>query len=676
MNRPWQIWIAFGLSMSLVACVLGWLTWKTVELEKDREEALGRADLEESVRLALWRLDSVLNGIVGRENARPYFVYQSFLPDEYGRASRTKGKGTRSPPEPSPLLTEEVPYVRLHFQLEEAEGTFSCAQVPPSGKLELVAGLLSPGRVEKNREMLSTLEGLLADSNIEERLPETDLPSGSPWALLAAGQDEIQGTNNAWPDWRLYPPQSQSAAPSVESTEESPPRQEDAAPQTAQPALQQMPEPMPVEQPRPSTRPPLQEQQMEVAQQAAPLQQRAPNQAGRNEAYLRRQEILNVDDYNFRMANNLSLAQQAFQGKQLLTAETSTEGLLYPLWIDNELILARRVLVNGRRLLQGCWLDWPELKTFLLDSISHLLPRADLIRVSPREETTGFRRLVSLPVRLEPGADPADFPGPESPLQMSLFLAWACISLAALAVAALLKGTLSLSERRASFVSAVTHELRTPLTTFRMYTEMLTGGMVPDERRKQHYLSTMGTEARRLSHLVENVLAYARLERNRRQSRLEKIEVRVLLERSRERLEERTAQTGMKLELEGGDDALSLQVLADPGALEQILFNLVDNACKYGSTGSVKSIAIGVVPHDDTLEIRVRDHGAGVSRDMRRRLFQPFSKSAHEAASSAPGVGLGLALSRRLAREMGGDLRLDGKTNDGACFVLTLRQAS
>jgi len=70
--------------------------------------------------------------------------------------------------------------------------------------------------------------------------------------------------------------------------------------------------------------------------------------------------------------------------------------------------------------------------------------------------------------------------------------------------------------------------------------------------------------------------------------------------------------------------------------------------------------------------LRVRDHGQGISAEAARRLFQPFSKSAHEAAHTAPGVGLGLALCRRLSRSMGGDLRLEALTRGGAYFVLTL----
>jgi signal transduction histidine kinase len=71
------------------------------------------------------------------------------------------------------------------------------------------------------------------------------------------------------------------------------------------------------------------------------------------------------------------------------------------------------------------------------------------------------------------------------------------------------------------------------------------------------------------------------------------------------------------------------------------------------------------------VQLSVRDHGPGVSKPS-RRLFRSFSKSAREAAHSAPGIGLGLALSRRLARGMGGDLRLERCPEEGASFVLTL----
>ncbi|MCX5677204.1 MAG: ATP-binding protein, partial [Planctomycetota bacterium] len=113
-------------------------------------------------------------------------------------------------------------------------------------------------------------------------------------------------------------------------------------------------------------------------------------------------------------------------------------------------------------------------------------------------------------------------------------------------------------------------------------------------------------------------------------------------------------------------------VRADPSAVEQILFNLVDNACKYAAGAADKRIHLVARAAGDRAALEVCDHGPGLSARDARRLFRPFSKSARDAAHSAPGVGLGLALSRRLAREMGGDLVLIPRPADGACFAVSL----
>ena len=228
-----------------------------------------------------------------------------------------------------------------------------------------------------------------------------------------------------------------------------------------------------------------------------------------------------------------------------------------------------------------------------------------------------------------------------------------------------------MTERRASFVTAVTHELRTPLTTFRMYAEMLSEGMVADEKQQKHYLATLRSEAERLTHMVENVLAYARLERGRGDGRLETVPVDRLLETIMPRLSERAENAGMELVVAGDGDTMAVE--ANVAAVEQILFNLVDNACKYAAGASDKRIHLEISPDRGKAELRVRDHGPGISTSIRRRLFRSFSKTADEAACSAPGVGLGLALSRRLARDMGSDLRLEEDTAEGACFVLALK---
>ena len=336
--------------------------------------------------------------------------------------------------------------------------------------------------------------------------------------------------------------------------------------------------------------------------------------------------------------------------------------------------MARRVVVNGRILIQGCWLDWTNLRGSLLSDVKDLFPAANLqpilIASGDNKDT---RRLAALPVRLITGAVQVEALPFWSPIRFSLMIAWSCVLLAALAVAVLLNGAVSLSERRGAFVSAVTHELRTPLTTFKMYSEMLAEGMVHDEEKRQHYLATLCSDANRLSHLVENVLAYARLERGSARSRVEKVTLTALVERVKPRLIQRSEQAGMELVIDADAEALKTTVHVDVSAVEQIVFNLVDNACKYAAPGaSEKVIHLEAFSQGKSAMLRVRDHGQGITSEGARRLFRPFSKSAHEAANTAPGVGLGLALCRRLSRSMGGDLRLDKLVTDGACFVLTL----
>ncbi len=386
---------------------------------------------------------------------------------------------------------------------------------------------------------------------------------------------------------------------------------------------------------------------------------------------------------------NEALTQNAnafMQGQQQLkqlespdaaTPQYDTSGVLMtPLWIDGRLILARRFSMDRREYVQGCLLDWPAVKASLLDGIADLLPKADLLPVMKNTSGDESRRLAALPLLLAPGEVVGNAEPAARPIVVSLAVAWACVSLAAVAVALLLWGVVRLSERRAAFVSAVTHELRTPLTTFQMYAEMLAENMVPEAAERQRYLNTLRAEAIRLTHLVENVLAYARLERGRTAGRIERVGPAELIEDVAGRLAARAEQNGMTLVVEGVEQCGDATVRANRSAVEQVLFNLVDNACKYAGGAMDRRIHLGVDLRERQAGIYVADHGPGIAPSVRRRLFRSFSKTAEEAAASAPGIGLGLALSRRLARDMGGDLRFEENGAGGSRFVLSLPYSS
>jgi signal transduction histidine kinase len=373
------------------------------------------------------------------------------------------------------------------------------------------------------------------------------------------------------------------------------------------------------------------------------------------------------------LQNNSLMAQNPIQSTPAdLAASGLAGGVMTPLAVDGRLLLARRVLLDGQEYLQVCWLDRPAIEAWLTGLIADLLPQAHLQVIPTLSEEQLTRRLAALPLVLIPGDLPAVGANSLSPLHWSLAVAWVCVLVAAVAVAVLLTGVVSLSERRAAFVSAVTHELRTPLTTLRMYAEMLSEGMVPAEADRQAYLETLHAEAERLGHLVENVLTYARLERGRGIVPRETVSVGSLVDRAHERLAARCRQTDMELVTATDDDVRRRTLRTDAASVEQIFFNLVDNACKYASDASDRRVHLSAAIAGDCVWFRVADHGRGLSQQARRRLFRPFSRSAEDAAGSAPGVGLGLSLCRRLARQLGGVFRLDRESGEGACFVLEL----
>lgn len=338
-----------------------------------------------------------------------------------------------------------------------------------------------------------------------------------------------------------------------------------------------------------------------------------------------------------------------------------------PLWFKDSLFLIRRGMTLTT-FAQGILVDRAALENILLKEATVYLPNAKLCR--PMEGADDSFVLASFPLKLVPGSiglTPETIP---KSIRNSLLAGWVTAVIAVITAFFLITNVMKLSERRASFVSAVTHELRTPLTTFRLYSDILQSDAVSPEKRP-YYLNTLSREADRLSHLVENVLAFSKIERGSARSSVSEHPIGELLESMRERFEARLAAAQLRLEMKTDT---SLRCMIDSNALEHILFNLIDNAAKYAAGSEPPVVSIEISTKNKLLEIKVSDFGPGISHAECKKIFRPFHKSAKQAAETKPGVGLGLALSNRLARSMGGKLgcgnRTDGHT--GAVFVLTL----
>ncbi len=213
------------------------------------------------------------------------------------------------------------------------------------------------------------------------------------------------------------------------------------------------------------------------------------------------------------------------------------------------------------------------------------------------------------------------------------------------------------SEQRASALRSVSHDVRTPLTSIGGFAHFLSEPEISDEDRVE-FAHRISTEAAHLTHLVDDLLAAARLEAGQLALQLRPVDVL----HSTKQVVEVFRPRGLDVDVDIDPEHVAH---ADSARLEQILRNLLSNAEKYG--GSVARITSRVQGRE--LVLSVCDGGPGVPEHEREIIFQDFTQSG--LASHLTGTGLGLGISRRLAHAMGGDLRCVA-ADAGACFELML----
>lgn len=257
------------------------------------------------------------------------------------------------------------------------------------------------------------------------------------------------------------------------------------------------------------------------------------------------------------------------------------------------------------------------------------------------------------------------------------FLAAGAAMIGLLVLAILAAGALLVQQARASegeatvktsFVANVSHELKTPLTTIRLYAELLAQDRVRDEAKRADYLATIGREAERLTRLVGDVLDFSRLEEGKKRYEIAPLDLAAELRRLAATHGPRLAEAG--LELRAALPATHM-LTTDRDAVEQIVLNLLDNACKYAAQGGEVSLVLAPLVGGG-VELRVADRGPGVPARQRERVFEKFHRVDERLSAEKSGAGLGLSIARQLARGLRGDLRYAARAGGGAEFVLTL----
>lgn len=269
----------------------------------------------------------------------------------------------------------------------------------------------------------------------------------------------------------------------------------------------------------------------------------------------------------------------------------------------------------------------------------------------------------------------------ELPLGASgVWLAWITLAFVlvlcggCLAIYHFARGHLRLLRQQQDFVAAVSHELKTPLTSIRMYSELLEAGWA-DEAKKAGWYRYIRVEAERLSRLIANVLTLARMTRGQDTLELRTQPLGALLERLGATLAAPLTAADFTLTREIDPAAAAALVAVDEDTLTQVLLNLVENAIKFTPADAPRRVELAARPAGaDAVAVSVRDHGRGVPRAARRRIFDLFYRHGDELTRETTGTGIGLALVRELVGAMHGRVEV-ADAAPGAVFTIVLPRA-
>ncbi|MGD2135016.1 MAG: HAMP domain-containing sensor histidine kinase [Gemmatimonadales bacterium] len=341
--------------------------------------------------------------------------------------------------------------------------------------------------------------------------------------------------------------------------------------------------------------------------------------------------------------------------------------------------------------LKQLFREWGGTRPLLPPAIAHAKPNDSLVAI--QVVTADGRPVYQSPVAYAPRYTAADtlgrqfgaltvhatlrpevasnlviggLPGSRIPLLMGLLVLTAAVGVAALYQ---LRRERELARLRDDFVSGVSHELRTPLAQIRMFAELLELDRLRSDGERGRAKRVINQEARRLSHLVENVLHFSRVRRGTAQLSKEAVDIPALLDEVVDAFRPlaQAAEVTVRSRVEE-----RIVASIDRGAVCQMVLNLLDNAVKYGPAGQTVSLETKLV--SERVRISVEDQGQGIPPEERERIWEPYRRLERNVITAGGGTGIGLAVVRELARLHGGDAWIeDGAA--GARFVIELPDA-
>ena len=221
---------------------------------------------------------------------------------------------------------------------------------------------------------------------------------------------------------------------------------------------------------------------------------------------------------------------------------------------------------------------------------------------------------------------------------------------------------------KTDFLAVMSHELRTPLTAIMGYEELLSDGITgPVTELQRQQLGRINASARHLLGLIDEILTFARVDIGRERVRWESMSVNHTLSDAAALVEPMATDKNLKLIVRLLNEDQSIQT--DGTKLRQMLVNLLSNGIKFTEKGEV---FLGCAVSDGVLEVSIADTGVGIAAENIEYVFEPFWQAEQTATRKTGGTGLGLSVTRKLARLLGGDVTVASRIGAGTTFQLTL----
>lgn len=225
-----------------------------------------------------------------------------------------------------------------------------------------------------------------------------------------------------------------------------------------------------------------------------------------------------------------------------------------------------------------------------------------------------------------------------------------------------------IQQNQSEYLSKMNHELRSPIASVIGFAKMLRQQLYGELNPKQlQYVNAIYEAGSYLLELINDLLDIAKLDAQKEELFIEKFLVRELCESCLSLVKIRTSEANLQLNLSIAEDVKYLE--ADKRKVKQILVNLLTNAIKFTDKGSV---TLKVIIENKLIKFQVIDTGIGIKLTDQKKLFQPFTQIVNHLQPQQKGTGLGLMISRELARLHGGDITLVSQECQGSCFTLSL----